>query len=462
MAATAETRFDVIVLGTGQAGVPLATRFAAAGRRVLVAERGEPGGTCVNFGCTPTKTMIASAKVAHTARTAARFGVHTASVSVDLGEIVDRKDAIVRSWQDSVVRRLEGAAPNLTFLRGHARFAGERLVEVNGRRYAAATIVVNVGARPIAPPIPGLAEVPWLDNHRVMQVRSLPEHLIILGGGYVGCEFAQMFRRFGARVTIADHGAHVLSREDPDVSSALEGVLREEGIALELPAEIDKVGKSGSGIFVRLASGKELRGSHLLVAVGRRPNTDDLGCDAAGIQLDPEGAIVADDRYRTSAEGVYAVGDVLGGPQFTHASWDDHRLLFDLLQGRSQRGRSSRIVPYTVFTDPQVAAVGLNEREARRRGLDVEVATMPFAEIARAIEMGQTAGILKVILDRRTERILGASIVGAEAGELIHIFVALMKADASPRAFVEAEAVHPTYAEGVQSVLMKLPRFALS
>lgn len=457
-----ESRYDVIVIGTGQAGVPLATRLASAGKRVLVAERGQPGGTCVNVGCTPTKTMIASAMAAHSARTAGRLGVRTGPVEVDLAAIVERKDAIVARWQRSVVKRLEGAAPNLTFLRGHARFSGERRVEVDGRSYTADTVVVNVGARPVLPPIPGLPDLPWLDNHRVMQLRKLPEHLLVLGGGYIGCEFAQMFRRFGARVTIADRGQHLLSREDPDLSSAIEGVFKAEGIALELSASVERVGKIGPEIFVRLSSGTELRGSHLLVAVGRRPNTDDLGCEKAGIQLDDKGAIVADDGYRTTAEGVFAVGDVLGGAQFTHASWDDHRLLFDLLQGRSRLGRSSRLIPYTVFTDPQLAAVGLTEREARKQGLDIEVANMPFGDIARAVETDQTAGTMKLILDRKKERVLGASIVGAEAGELIHIFVALMKADASPRAFVQAEAVHPTYAEGVQSLVMKLPRFALS
>lgn len=458
----ADSAFDVIVIGTGQAGVPLATRLASAGKRVLIAERGEPGGTCVNTGCTPTKTMIASAKAAHTARTAGRLGVHAGEVKVDFAAVVDRKDAIVRRWQQGVVERIEGAAPNLTFVRGQAAFAGERRVEISGRTYSAETIVVNVGGRPVAPPISGLAEVSWLDNHRLMQLRSLPDHLLVVGGGYIGCEFAQMFRRFGSKVTITDRGEHLLSREDPDVSSALEGVFRAEGIALELSAAVERVDRSGSEVVVRLASGKELRGSHLLVAVGRRPNTDDLGCDKAGIQLDGKGAIVADDGYRTSAPGIYAVGDVLGGPQFTHTSWDDHRLLFDLLQGRSKRGRSSRIIPYTVFTDPQLAAVGLSEREARKKNLDVEIATMPFGDVARAIEVDETAGLLKVILDRRTERLVGAAIVGAEAGELIHVYVALMKANASPRAFVDAEAVHPTFNEGVQSVLMRLPRFALS
>jgi pyruvate/2-oxoglutarate dehydrogenase complex dihydrolipoamide dehydrogenase (E3) component len=452
---------DVIIIGTGQAGVPLATRLAQAGKRVLVAERGDAGGTCVNVGCTPTKTMIASARAAHVARTCARLGVHAGEVRVDLGAVVDRKDALVRRWREGVEKRLAGAGERLTLLKGHARFVGEREIEVSGERHRAETVVINVGARPAVPPIPGLDSVPWLDNKRVMELRELPAHLLVLGGGYIGCEFGQMFRRFGSRVTIVDMLENLMAREDPEISSALEEAFRNEGIALELGVQAQSIAKAGAEIVLRLANGKELRGSHLLVAVGRRPNTDDLGCEAAGIKQDKAGFIVVDDRYRTSAPGVYAVGDAIPGPQFTHTSWDDHRLLFDLLLGRGSRGRSGR-VPYTAFTDPQVAGVGLTEKEARARGVEYEVATMPFGNVARAIEVDETAGIMKVLIDPKTERILGAALVGAEAGELIHIFVSLMEAEAPARAIVDAQYVHPTFAEGVQSLVMRLKRFTLS
>jgi pyruvate/2-oxoglutarate dehydrogenase complex dihydrolipoamide dehydrogenase (E3) component len=268
-----------------------------------------------------------------------------------------------------------------------------------------------------------------------------------------------MFRRFGAEVTLVERSSHLLSREDPDLSAALEQRFRDEGIGLELGAGIDEV---AGNVVVRLASGREVRGSHLLVATGRTPNTNDLGCDAAGIALDARGYILVDDHYRTSAAGVYAVGDVTPGPQFTHASWDDHRILYDFLVGGAQRARSDRTVPFTIFTDPQVAGVGLNEREARDRGIAYEVATMPFGQIARASETGETAGIMKVLIDPRSERILGARLMGAEAGELIHIFVTLMRAGASARAIVDAEFVHPTFAEGVQSLVMRLARYSLS
>ena len=451
--------FDVIVIGSGQAGVPLATRLAAAGKRVLIAERGDFGGTCVNTGCTPTKTMMASARAAHIARTSARLGVHTKEVEVDFAAIVKRKDEIVRRWSEGVGHRLE--ADHLTVARGHARFVGERKVEVAGEIHDAKEIVINVGARPVVPPIDGLASVPSLDNATVMQLRELPSHLLVLGGGYIGCEFGQMFRRFGARVTILDHHQHLLSREDPEISAALEEVFRKEGIDLELGAKAASVSGRAGEISLRLAGGKELRGSHLLVAAGRRPNTDDLGCEKAGVALDGKGIVVTDDEYRTSAPGIYAVGDVTGGPQFTHTSWDDHRLLFDILLGRSRKGRRGRFVPYTVFTDPQVAGVGLSERQAREGNVAFEVASMPFGNIARAIEVDETAGLLKVLIDPKTERVLGAAIVGAEAGELIHIFVVLMQAGASARAIVDAEFVHPTFSEGVQSLVMKLERFSL-
>ena len=451
--------FDVIVIGSGQAGVPLATRLAAAGRTVLLAERGELGGTCVNTGCTPTKTMVASARAAHVARTCARLGVRAGEVAVDFRAVIERKDAIVRRWRDGVEKRLR--ADRLTLVHGHARFKGERKIEIGGDVHEASTIAINVGGRPAVPPIEGLHDVPSLDNRTMLELRELPAHLLVLGGGYIGCEFGQMFRRFGARVTIVDPLPHLLGREDPEISSALEDVFRKEDIALQLGAKVVRAFGRAGDLGLGLEGGRTLKGSHLLVATGRRPNTDDLGCEKAGIELDARGYVVADDEYRTSAPGVHAVGDVLGGPQFTHTSWDDHRLLFDILMGRSRRGRRGRHVPYTAFTDPQVAGVGLTEKEARKDGVAFEGATMKFGDVARAIEVDETEGLMKVLIDPATERILGAAIVGAEAGELIHVFVALMQAGAPARAIADAEFVHPTFAEGVQSLVMRLPRFAL-
>ncbi len=452
---------DVIVVGAGQGGVPLATRLAAIGKRVLLVERSRVGGTCVNYGCTPTKTMIASAQAAHDARRAASLGVHVGEVRVDPGEVVDRKDRIVREWREGVERRIREAGERLTFVHGHARFVGERELEVDGERHRAETVVLDVGTRAAVPPVSGLDGVPWLDNARALELREVPGHLLVLGGGYVGCELGQMYRRFGARVTVVGRSGHLLDREDPEISEALEAAFREEGIELDLAAGAKEVRSEEGGIVLGLGDGRELRGTHLLVAAGRKPNTDDLGCDAAGIRLDDRGYVRVDDRFRTSAEGVYALGDVTGGPQFTHRSWDDGRILFDLLSGRADRSDAGRLVPYTVFTDPQVARVGLSEREAKERGQAYEVARLPFEAIARARETGRCAGMLKVLLDPADERVLGAALVGAEAGELLHVFVALMSAGAPARALVDAEFVHPTFAEGVQNLLLQLDRYSL-
>jgi len=452
---------DVVIIGTGQAGVPLAARLAAAGRRVVIAERKALGGTCTNYGCTPTKTMVASAQAAHDARRSARLGVKAGPVRVDLAAVVDRKERIVRRWREGVGKRLHRHAPRLTLVRGHARFTGPRRVEVAGRSYEAGIVIVNVGARPAVPKVTGLERVPWLDNATIMELRRVPEHLLVLGGGYIGCEFAQMFRRFGARVTVVDRAERLLEMEEPESSAALAKAFRAEGIALATKTTADSVARSARGITLSLKGGRKVSGSHLLVAVGRRPNTDDLGADAAGIRLDAKGYIEVDERYRTSAEGVYAVGDCTPGPQFTHASWDDHRILFDLLQGHGSRTRDDRLIPITAFTDPQVARIGLTEREARARGHAPEVATMEFGEIARAVETDRTAGTLKILLDPKTERVLGASIVGAEAGELIHIFAPVMAAGLAARAMVDLEYVHPTFAEGVQSLVMSLPRYKI-
>jgi pyruvate/2-oxoglutarate dehydrogenase complex dihydrolipoamide dehydrogenase (E3) component len=453
--------FDVIVIGSGQAAIPLATRLARRGRKVLLAERAELGGTCVNTGCTPTKTLIASARAAHVARTAGRLGIRTASVEVDFPAVIARKDAVVARWRAGVAKKIADAGERLTVARGHARLAGEGAVDVAGQRHCAPVIVLNVGARPSAPPIPGLGEVPWLDNGRLMELRELPPRLVVIGGGYIGCELAQAYRRFGAQVTIVEPTPHLLGHEDEEASRAIEEVFRAEGLDLRLGVKVDSVSGGPGEARVALGDGTRVEGTHLLVAAGRRPNTDDLGCDAAGVKLDGRGFVVVDERYHTSAPGLYAVGDVTGGPQFTHVAWDDHRLLLDVLDGKPTRGRAGRVVPYTAYTDPQVAGVGMTEREARAAKVRYEVATMPFAWIARATETGETAGTLKVLVDPATERIVGASIVGAEAGELIHVFTALMQAGAPARIAVDMEWVHPAFGEGLQSVLMQLERYHL-
>jgi pyruvate/2-oxoglutarate dehydrogenase complex dihydrolipoamide dehydrogenase (E3) component len=457
-----EQRADVIIIGSGQAAVPLATRLVAAGRRVVLAERGHPGGTCVNAGCTPTKALIARARVAHVARNAARFGVHAGEVSVDFAQVMAQKTSIVQRWRNGIEHRLQKAGDALRFVRGHACFVAPHVVEVNGERFAAERVVLNVGARPAVPDIAGLTGLPYLTSTSALELTALPSRLVIVGAGYIACELGQMFRRFGSEVTLVAPSASLLSREDPEVSAELAAVFRNEGIALELGQPISRATFAGGAVELKLADGRSLFGSHLLVATGRTPNTADLGCEAGNVKLDASGHIVVDDRYETSAPGVFAVGDATPGPQFTHVSWDDHRVLFDVLCGKPARARSDRRVPHTVFTDPQVAGVGLSATEAKARGFDVEVASMPFGSIARAIETDETAGIVRLVLDRESERILGARIVGVDAGELIHVFCVLMQAGATARAVVDAEFVHPTFAEGLQSAVMTLPRYALS
>ena len=450
---------DVLIIGTGQAGVPLAERLAAAGKKVVIVERSELGGSCVNYGCTPTKTMIASARAAHVARSALRLGINVPRVEVDFAAVVARKDAIVQRWRAGIAERL--AHPGIRLVHGHARFVGSRTVEVGRQRLSAPTVIINTGARSTIPSLPGLSQVPFLDSERALELTAAPAHLIVLGGGYIGCELGQMFARFGSRVTIVDREAHLLAREAPEVSEALEDAFRAESIVLSLGVNVDHVAVDPGAVIVTLDSHQVLRGSHVLVAAGRRANTDELNCEAAGVELDGRGNVKVDDCYRTTADGVYAVGDVTGGPQFTHSSWDDHRLLFDVLQHGSGRGRDDRLIPYAVFTDPQVAGVGLSEQQARERGVKYELATLPFTHIARAVEMDETAGMMKLLIDPDTERVLGCRIVGTEAAEMIHVFVVLMQADASVRAIAEAEAIHPTLAEGIQSLVMQLPRFKL-
>lgn len=455
-------RVDVMVVGCGQAGGPLAWRLAGRGRRVVLFEREHLGGTCVNYGCTPTKTMIASADVAHAARRGPELGVDVGEVRVDLERVVARKDAMVARWRSGVEANVE-EADGLTLVRAHARFVAPGVLETDGRRWSADTVILDPGARPSVPRVPGLDSVPWLDNASVMELRETPAHLVVLGGGYIGCEMGQAFRRFGARVTILDRNPRILSREDEDVSEALQEAFAREGIAMELGAPAEAVeAVEGGGVRVRLAGGRVVEGSHLLVALGRRPNTDDLGCEAGGVELDGSGTIVVDRRYRTSAAGVYAVGDATGGPQFTHATWDDHRILFDLLHGEDRRTRDDRIVPQVVFTDPQVARVGLSEREARERGVRCDVATLPFGHIARAKETGRTDGLVKVLVDPDDDRVLGAAIVGDQAGELLHVFVVMMGAGVPVGALVDAEMAHPTFCEGLQSAVMTLERHALA
>jgi pyruvate/2-oxoglutarate dehydrogenase complex dihydrolipoamide dehydrogenase (E3) component len=451
--------FDAIVIGTGQAGPALAVRMAEAGFQVAVIERHLFYGTCVNTGCIPTKTLIASAKAAHIARHAADFGVRAGGpVEVDIKEVIARKDAIVGTTNDQVPQWMTDM-PNLAVYKGHARFEAERTVRVGEYRLRADRIFINVGARALIPPIPGLSEVSFLTNSGMMRLADLPSHLLIIGGSYVGLEFAQMFRRFGSEVTVIEKGPRLIGREDEDVSEAILEILAGEGVHVRLNAECTGVGKTGTGISVSLdcrQGAPETAGSHLLVAVGRRPNTDDLGCEQAGIELDERGYIVVDDQLRTTSEGIWAMGDCNGRGAFTHTAYNDSEIVAANLLDDDPRRASNRIPTYALFTDPPLGRVGMTENELRQSGRPGLVGRRPMTRVHRARAKGDTRGFMKVLVDAETEHILGAAILGVAGDEAIHLITDAMYAGASYKTLQRAVHIHPTVSELVPTVLGQL------
>jgi pyruvate/2-oxoglutarate dehydrogenase complex dihydrolipoamide dehydrogenase (E3) component len=464
MAAT--QRYDAIVIGAGQAGVPLCRTLAGAGRKTAIVERIHVGGTCINEGCTPTKTMVASARAAHLARRGADYGVRTGPVSVDMGRVRQRKRDIVAGFRGGSERRID-ATPGLDRLMGEARFTGPETVEVRlaggeVRQLTAPIIIVNTGAYPSTPP-PELARIPTLDSTSIMELDTVPEHLIVLGGSYVGLEFGQMFRRFGSQVTVLQRSGRLLGREDPDVADEVANILREDGLdilvnASVVSAELADMGGAGSlQVTVRTPDGEQtLTGSHFLVAAGRTPNTESLNLPAAGVETDKRGFIKVNDRLETSVPSVYAVGDVNGGPAFTHISYDDFRILrANLLEGGSAT-RSGRLVPYTVFIDPQLGRIGLTEQEAREQGREIRVAKMPMSYVARALEVDEARGFMKAVVDAGTQQILGAAILGIEGGELMAMLQIAMMGQVPYTALRDAVFAHPTLAEAFNNLFATL------
>lgn len=461
---TREDRYDAIVIGTGQAGKPLARALGAAGMRTAIVERGHVGGTCVNVGCTPTKTIVASARIAHLARRSADFGIETGDVKVDLARVVRRKNDVVMSFRDGSQQRLE-EADGVDLVFGDARFSGPKQVTVadaggDERVLSAERVFINAGTRPRIPDLDGLDDVPFLTSTTILDLETVPEHLIVLGGGYVGVELGQSFLRFGAEVTIVQRGEQILPREDPDVAAALTEILRDEGVEVLLDAEATDVSPDGSGgvrVSVESPGGSSaIRGSHLLVAVGRVPSSAELGLEAAGVVTDDRGYVVVDGRLETGVPGIYALGDVKGGPAFTHIAYDDYRIVEANLLGDGDATTQGRLVPYTVFTDPELGRVGMTEREAREKGHDVRVATLPMASVARAIERSETRGFMKAVVDRATDRILGCAILGIEGGEIASVVQVAMMGDLPYTALRDGVFSHPTLAESLNNLFMTL------
>ncbi|MDK2945056.1 MAG: hypothetical protein PWQ24_1771 [Mesotoga sp.] len=457
-------KFDAIVIGSGQGGTPLSLSLAEAGWKVALIERKAVGGTCVNEGCTPTKTMIASARIAHLVRRAGDFGVHAGEFSLDLERVVQRKREVVESFRGGSKKRILDS-PNLSLIEGSARFVRERQLEVtllNGRTefLEADTIVINTGTRPARPEIKGLDNVVAHDSTSIMELDELPEHLIIVGGGYVGLEFGQMFRRFGSKVAIIQRDKQLLSREDEDIASMILEIMKDEGIEVLLdtePLEVDSVG--GNKISLTLQSSEKettVAGSHLLLAAGRLPNTPDLDLEKTGIEIDGRGFIRVNSRLETTSKGVYAIGDVKGGPAFTHISYDDFRILKQNLLNGGSSTIEERFVPYVVFIDPQLGRIGLSEKEASSQGRDFRVAKLPFDRVARAIETDETRGMMKALVDSKTDQIIGAAILGVEGGEIMSAIQIAMMGGLPYTSLREGVFAHPTLVESLNNLFMTL------
>jgi pyruvate/2-oxoglutarate dehydrogenase complex dihydrolipoamide dehydrogenase (E3) component len=448
--------YDAIIIGTGQAGPALARRLVAADWKVAVIERKFFGGTCVNTGCTPTKALVASAYAAYLARRAADYGVTIGGpVGVDMKAVKARKDAISLPSRRGVERSLK-QLKGCTVLEGHGRFVGPKRVQVGDEALTADKVFINVGGRAVIPPIPGLDQISYLTNSSMMDVDFLPPHLIVLGGSYVGLEFAQMYRRFGSEVTVVELAAHLIAREDEDVSRAIAEILKDEKIDVRVNSKVVAVGKHGNDIAVTLERGgvkSQIIGSHLLLAIGRRPNTDDLGLDKAGVATNSRGYIEVDDQLRTNVPGIWALGDCNGKGAFTHTTWNDYEIVAANLLDNEARRVSDRITAYALYTDPPLGRAGMTEAEVRKTGRPALIATMAMEDVSRAFEKGETKGFMKILVDKETKQILGASLLGLSGDEAIHCILDVMYAKAPYPVLQRAVHIHPTVSEFIPTML---------
>jgi len=452
------TAFDAIIIGTGQAGPPLAGRLTKAGMKVAVIERGFFGGTCVNTGCIPTKTMVASAYAAHIARRADDYGVIDGAVSVDMKKVKARKDQISGKSRVGVESGLKNMA-NCTVYQGHGRFEGPHEVSIGDVRLTAERIFINVGGRAAIPNMPGLSDVPYLTNSSMMNVDFLPRHLVIVGGSYIGLEFGQMFRRFGSEVSIIEMGSRLIPREDEDVSAAIHDILKNERINVHLNATCTRLARRGDDIVVTAdctGPATEIQGSHVLMATGRRPNTDDLGLEKAGIQADERGYIRVDDQLRTNVPGVWALGDCNGQGGFTHTSYNDFEIVAANLLENDPRRVSDRIRAYALFIDPPLGRAGMTEAEVQKSGRKALIGKRPMTKVGRAVEKGETQGFMKILVDAETREILGASLLGTGCDEVIHSILDVMYARAPYTVIQRAMHIHPTVSELVPTILGEL------
>jgi pyruvate/2-oxoglutarate dehydrogenase complex dihydrolipoamide dehydrogenase (E3) component len=451
--------YDAVIIGTGQAGPALARRLVAAGWQVAIIERKFFGGTCINTGCTPTKTLIASGYAAHLTRRAAEFGVTLSGTpSVDMKAVKARKDAVTVTSRAAVERSLKGLQ-GCTVYEAHAMFIGPKQIKIGDEVLRADKIFINVGGRAVIPSIPGLDQVPYLTNSSMMDVDFLPPHLVVLGGSYIGLEFAQVYRRFGSEVTVIELAPRLVAREDEDVSHAIAGFLRDEGIDIRVGSKVVRVEKQGNNIAVTVETSgakSQVVGSHLLLAIGRRPNTDDLGLDKAGVVIDERGYIRVDDQLRTNVPSIWALGDCNGRGAFTHTSWNDFEIVAANLLDNDPRRVTDRITAYALYTDPPLGRAGMTEAEVRKSGRPALIATMAMENVSRAYEKGETKGFMKVLVDEETSRILGASLLGLAGDEVIHCILDVMYANAPSSVMRRAMHIHPTVSELIPTMVANL------
>jgi pyruvate/2-oxoglutarate dehydrogenase complex dihydrolipoamide dehydrogenase (E3) component len=441
-------KYDSIVIGSGQGGNPIAQQLSSRGEKVALIESGPLGGTCVNTGCTPTKTMVASAQVAYYARNGNRWGVNTTGISLDMPKVLSRARETVMSSRTSWEKKVnQPGKPDL--IHGRARFVAHKRIQVDSAVFEAERIFLDTGGRPTIPRIEGLSETPYLTNVQMVELREVPGELLVLGGGYIGLEFGQMFQRFGSQVTIIHTGKHILPNEDEDITEEMQRVMEGEGIKFVLQANVTNAAAVNGRIRLTLADGSALTGSHLLIATGRTPNTQDLDLERTGVKTNEKGFIVVNDRLETTADGIWALGDVTGGPAFTHISYNDFQIVAGNLFEGKNLSTKGRIVPYGVFTDPPLGRVGLSEKAARQQGRKIKVGKIPMNYVARARERGETSGLMKIIVDAETDRVLGACLLGIEGPEIVQILGTLMLADKPYTLLKGAIYIHPTLAEGL-------------